>query len=87
MALEAPHVSAGTAEAWLHLVGDEQATGGAHGFHRFAEEPSRVGKYAIAGEQRVYKQCRRANAMTLHVDQGSAYLSREQLANPLRVLR
>ena len=56
MALEAPHVLAGAAEAGLHLVGDEQAASALDRLDRSLQEARRLGQDAVAGEKRIDDQ-------------------------------
>ena len=61
VALEAPHMLAGAAEAGLHLVGDEQAAGGADRLDRAGfRKPAGSGKTPSLEKMRVDQQRRRA---------------------------
>ena len=67
VALEAPHLPAGAAEARLHLVGDEEPAGLAHFRDRLLQEAGRIREDAVARKDRVDDQRRRLDAVGPHV--------------------
>ncbi|MCY1401174.1 hypothetical protein D9M71_162860 [compost metagenome] len=63
VSLMPPHMLAGTGEARLHLVGDEQTTGLADQGSGLFHEPGRHAGQALVGEQGIDQQRGRADAL------------------------
>ena len=79
VALEAPHMFAGAAEAGLHLVGNEQAARPLDRLDRALQEARRLGQDAVAGEQRIDDQHGRLDAVALQVGDRRLDVAREAL--------
>ncbi len=76
VALETPQLVARAAEARLHFVGDEQASGFADRVDGLFQEAGRFGEHAVAREDGVDQKRRRPDAVPLHV--------RDRVTNTLR---
>ena len=84
VALETPHAGAGAPEAWLHLVGDEEAAVAARRLDRGLEKARRVGEHAVAREDRIGQKAREPDAALFEIGDGGFERGREALAEVRR---
>lgn len=74
VALEAPPLLTGTAEARLDFIRDVQAAGGTYLFDDGAEEAGRASENTIGGEDAVGDEGRQSYTVSVKISDGCTYL-------------
>lgn len=77
--LEAPHMSPGSSEARLNLVGDDETTCLPHRLNATGNEAGRIHPNAITGKNTVDEQGRDANAARVQIHNGRTDLRLEKV--------